>query len=301
MIGQENLTPAELKSALNQALLRLEQQENDLQAAARIGAELVEANRDLTAKIEQLSHQGERKLQKKKSMDVFCLVADLEKENRLLTAKLEEALTLLHSNDSAQMAQLTHLRNTNVQLQEELRFALKDRKESEKKHGKVVASLEGHLDQLKTDLVSLTAENHRLDRENRKLKEAVTGTQEEPLADYQLQKVDELIERISSLEQELVKERSNNQQSLQINQDIVLKEQEHALELAKECEHYKQLVMEQRETMETLQEQLESERNNQPTVEKKPWVWSNWVDRSWAKIMDIDLTGLREEVNAIVD
>lgn len=239
--------------------------------------------------------------------------------------QLEQALVSARGSDQSTTREIQSLRRANMSLQDQLREALQSRREDEKSQTRQMVTLQGELETLRKDLANALSNANELEMERKRLiKEKMDSGKEKSLnGDAEI--IDELSMRIKSLELEnekLKKQQVDDQVKLGDMATQVEAAAQQVLEYEKEMDNTKSLdyaFERQCELVRELTEQLELERGRNQNMSEEmyamansiaseskripvqrdadgKWRWSSWFDRSWVKIWERDIAGLREEV-----
>lgn len=298
---------------------------------------LMAENQEITARIQAIEAGvprdvigKERRLKRSKSIEVFNQIANLEKVNLELREQLENRLQLSKCAQQELKEQISGLKSSNEQLKEELQVALKQGQRTDNITSKEVKQLKESVELLKEELMEAQATALTREQECEQLqKEKVDILKEKwNLAASDKDLINSLQEQVKTLhdaknsiqttkQEKLAKLKQLGLENSQLKDKISLLEAR-----CEEVDKLQDAFNHQIVLIEQLNAQLEQEReerqelkdrqqtmifpswaNNAPTgdssdlSQNKAWKWGSWLDRSWVKILERDITGLRAEVS----
>ncbi|KAJ3090849.1 hypothetical protein HK102_002450 [Quaeritorhiza haematococci] len=372
----DTLSELDLRVKFKELLLQLKEKERDLEAAAEIGAKLVDSNTSLQTEQEELKKQlhaakskpsapedpteyeydpdavppetleeklaKAKTLSRKKSFSMYELVANLERSNADLRSQLEVALANVRDADTAHLRPIQMLRRSNTELQEQLRHALQDLRDTEQSHARTIKGLERNLDTLRAELNKTAAAAMELEEERRRLlKEKVETLKEksdleisdsEVIRSLQLRIREFEIEngRLAAskkdVERKLKSVLAERDQLIAANEEL---QDKCALndDLKRDCERQAKLIEELKDRLESerfshhagdgsataslaaiaasssggsrndMIRSLAGEITGEPLTKEQEFQWNLWMDRSWQKLWEADVQGLRYEID----
>ncbi|RKO90255.1 hypothetical protein BDK51DRAFT_46097 [Blyttiomyces helicus] len=200
----DSLTEAELRWSLTEALAALRQKEIDLHLAAEIGQQLVEANKQLMAELEEAIARSNsvagsstprgvnftplpispsphpppasdyttdtparpRRTLRRRSQPHPPTKTPLEVE---LLAQLDASIENLQTTERMHARTVASLRSTNASLHDQLRSTLADLRDAEQAHARSVRALEADIDALRNELNATAQGAKDLQSERRRL------------------------------------------------------------------------------------------------------------------------------------